>query len=527
MWHRGYVRHRNEWIPADDFAQVVERDPRVEAYVRQRAEAADTPAGQLELASWCRNRKLLDRERAHLTYTLRLDPDNNEARRRLGFRRVGGAWVHPDETASARQQQREDRQNLEKWRSKMEDLLVGLKHRSELKRKMAESRVAELRDPEATRAMEVVLATDSERIAMQVIETLNKIDDDRAALALARLSVLSNWETVRDAAANKLVDRPLDSFVPEMLAGMFRPIRARVNFFTDRDGRIVYRHSFLREGQTENQLIVRDTAYRRIGIPSGDDDDTLERAISDAANRARDAELSVAQQNLRNAEFNKRITRTISLVSQQDLPNDVDLLWRWWNQYNEVYTDGGKQTRTVQQNREVQIFDRTVQALAAAGDQNIAGQVSQPLDCLAAGTMIWTSNGMTPVEELRVGDMVLAQNVETGELAYKPIMQTTIRPASKLIRFTAGNQTVQASGGHPFWVAGEGWIKARDLQAGMELHCVTNTACVQSVERDEEQQSYNIIVADFNTYFVGEQKILSHDNTIRQRTRAIVPGLSE
>jgi hypothetical protein len=33
------------------------------------------------------------------------------------------------------------------------------------------------------------------------------------------------------------------------------------------------------------------------------------------------------------------------------------------------------------------------------------------------------------------------------------------------------------------------------------------------------------VVADFHTYFVGEAKILSHDNTIRQPTNAVVPGL--
>jgi hypothetical protein len=34
-------------------------------------------------------------------------------------------------------------------------------------------------------------------------------------------------------------------------------------------------------------------------------------------------------------------------------------------------------------------------------------------------------------------------------------------------------------------------------------------------------------VDDFNTYFVGQQGLLVHDNEFRKPTRAIVPGLTE
>ena len=41
-----------------------------------------------------------------------------------------------------------------------------------------------------------------------------------------------------------------------------------------------------------------------------------------------------------------------------------------------------------------------------------------------------------------------------------------------------------------------------------------------------EAEAYNLVVADFNTYFVGETGILVHDNTPRLPTRATVPGLA-
>jgi len=49
---------------------------------------------------------------------------------------------------------------------------------------------------------------------------------------------------------------------------------------------------------------------------------------------------------------------------------------------------------------------------------------------------------------------------------------------------------------------------------------------VAAIESTDEAEAYNLIVADFNTYFVGKGGILVHDNTPRRPTRATVPGLA-
>ena len=48
---------------------------------------------------------------------------------------------------------------------------------------------------------------------------------------------------------------------------------------------------------------------------------------------------------------------------------------------------------------------------------------------------------------------------------------------------------------------------------------------LSSVELAPEEETYNLVVADFHTYFVGYRKVLSHDNSMRMPTRAVVPGL--
>jgi hypothetical protein len=131
-----------------------------------------------------------------------------------------------------------------------------------------------------------------------------------------------------------------------------------------------------------------------------------------------------------------------------------------------------------------------------------------------------------PIEQINVGDRVLSQDAETGELAYKPVLRTTVREPVKLLKIEFGGESIKCSGGHPFWVCGDGWVKARDLAPGKPFHGVTGTVEIGSLGSAPAEQIYNLIVADFHSYFVGKARILSHDITIRKPTNVVVPGLA-
>ena len=149
------------------------------------------------------------------------------------------------------------------------------------------------------------------------------------------------------------------------------------------------------------------------------------------------------------------------------------------------------------------------------------------MDCLAAGTTVWTLEGQKAIEKVRVGDQVLAQDADSGELAYKPVLATTVRPAAPLMKIDLGSNgggIIRTSGGHLFWQSGQGWAKARDLKAGASLHTAQGVVNVRQADRVESEPTYNLVVADFHSYFVGDNLVLSHDNTIREQTNATVPG---
>ena len=124
-----------------------------------------------------------------------------------------------------------------------------------------------------------------------------------------------------------------------------------------------------------------------------------------------------------------------------------------------------------------------------------------------------------------MGDLVLAQNVETGELAYKPVLRTTVREPVELLILKAGEDRIQCTGGHNFWVPGSGWTHARKLKCLTRVHGVAGAVAVDSVRPGPTEKTYNLVVSDWNTYFVGRGKLLVHDVTLPGPTTTDLPGV--
>ena len=104
------------------------------------------------------------------------------------------------------------------------------------------------------------------------------------------------------------------------------------------------------------------------------------------------------------------------------------------------------------------------------------------------------------VEKVVVGDRVFCCDPETGCLTLKPVLRKTVRPEGRVLKIRAGGEAFEASGGHVFWVAGQGWVKAPDLRAGMKLHTLRGTLPVESVEPGTLQTTFGLVAADFHTF---------------------------
>ncbi|MEC8009788.1 MAG: polymorphic toxin-type HINT domain-containing protein, partial [Pseudomonadota bacterium] len=137
--------------------------------------------------------------------------------------------------------------------------------------------------------------------------------------------------------------------------------------------------------------------------------------------------------------------------------------------------------------------------------------------CFAKGTPVSTPEGFKAIDQLRIGDLVQSKNEFTGEMQSKPVSNLFLTKGKQLYALTTLNsnglkETVEVTDNHPYWVEGE-WIESAKLQQGMVLtdEAGQKVEVVQLQELGKTQDTYNIEVADFHTYFVGESKVLVHN----------------
>ena len=159
---------------------------------------------------------------------------------------------------------------------------------------------------------------------------------------------------------------------------------------------------------------------------------------------------------------------------------------------------------------------------------------------LHASTLVETAEGLKPIEEIREGDLVLAYDEQTGEQAYKPVVQLFRNETTEWYHIRAGGEEIICTGGHPFYVlnaaAGrekvnyEGcpenakgtWICANELRSGDELLLADGTIvaieAVTAEKLSEPETTYNFEVADFHTYYVSDCKVLVHNSDCLAKT---------
>ena len=137
-------------------------------------------------------------------------------------------------------------------------------------------------------------------------------------------------------------------------------------------------------------------------------------------------------------------------------------------------------------------------------------------ECFVAGTLIETQYGQKPIEEIQAGDIVLAENPETGEIALKKVVQTFENESDELVHVFVNGEEIITTPEHPFYVPKFGWTSAIKLRAGDILVLSNGEYVVVEAVQHEILESpvkvYNFEVEEFHTYFVGESGVLVHND---------------
>jgi RHS repeat-associated protein len=157
----------------------------------------------------------------------------------------------------------------------------------------------------------------------------------------------------------------------------------------------------------------------------------------------------------------------------------------------------------------------TVTSLVAGAKDALS---STGCPCFAAETLVGTAQGLRPISEIHVGDLVLARDPDSGATEYRPVLQVFITPDKPLVELTlrdqaGGTETLLATPGHPFWVDGNGWTLAQDLALGVHVSTADRgrLEIVGAASAHDAQAVYNLEVEGFHTYFVGRSEAWVHN----------------
>ncbi|MFJ5933321.1 RHS repeat-associated core domain-containing protein [Streptomyces sp. NPDC093071] len=138
------------------------------------------------------------------------------------------------------------------------------------------------------------------------------------------------------------------------------------------------------------------------------------------------------------------------------------------------------------------------------------------------GTKVLLADGSTKkIEDIRIGDIVLATDPDTGETRAEKVLNVIVTEDDKdftelTVKTKTGQAKIVATDTHPFWsVDLKKWIDAGKITRGIDLRTPKNgNAEVLSVRHfTEQQQTYDLTVDRIHTYYVlaGKTPVLVHN----------------
>jgi RHS repeat-associated protein len=144
--------------------------------------------------------------------------------------------------------------------------------------------------------------------------------------------------------------------------------------------------------------------------------------------------------------------------------------------------------------------------------------------CFPAGTMVVMADGSArAIEEIKEGDEVMADDpADALPPSSKPVTHLHKNWTQRFIHIHIDTNSdgltdaqLRATGEHPFWVVGKGWVDAQELQSGDALMSdgVASPVVVATESVATTADTFNLTVRDSHTFFVraGLVSVLVHN----------------
>ncbi len=424
--------------------------------------------------------------------------------------------------------------------NKMTDANVALRRKGLV---MLES----IDSPDAIASLELVAMQLDDTTSLPFVNKICQFHSPQACLALVRLALLDlNTERGR-IAVEGIRNYPFDLYVPDLLSLIKTEDVVSTTYYAQPNGLLVSRTLLFRESKDAKQVqdLSKVLAVRTSGQSSravaGNRNMSLRpfhmvhplaltTVMKQATHDQTRTEDAIRNGNRLREEESIPVYQLLSQTTRAKVEPKAAAWWNWWNNEYSYTIPADKKVYHVS---EIEYKPVLIDSPTYRVNVETTDWLSMPLgnsrrrcECLVPGTLIQTEFGLKVIEEIQIGDRVVSQDVESGELALKPVLQTTLRAPEGTRKIITALDEIEATNGHAWWVSGYGWLRTKQLEIGMKLHTSTGVAEIQSIEeKPTPVVTHNLIVDDFHTYFVGKGRMLSYDNTEIKGTLKTVPGI--
>jgi hypothetical protein len=229
--------------------RVVQQDATRQEYLRRSRAAADTAEAHRELAAWCREQKLSAEADVHLERVAELDPTDEEARRSLGYLKVGGRWLSREEVMAERgmvfyegkyrtrqdiaiRERAKQADNVEvDWFGKIRLWRGWLDKRRPGQAEEAQALIAAINDPNAAPALVRILSDeDDEYVFELLLAVLGRLDHPAAITTLVAYSLDHDDDEIR----HKCIDYLTSGVRPVSIIPYVQALKSKDNVIVNR-----------------------------------------------------------------------------------------------------------------------------------------------------------------------------------------------------------------------------------------------------------------------------------------------------
>ncbi|MFQ3936412.1 polymorphic toxin-type HINT domain-containing protein, partial [Leptospira borgpetersenii] len=140
--------------------------------------------------------------------------------------------------------------------------------------------------------------------------------------------------------------------------------------------------------------------------------------------------------------------------------------------------------------------------------------------CFVEGTLVLTGRGLKTIERIKVGEEVLAYDPKTETQTFKSVVRLFQNETEELVKIKFGNDMeVVTTPGHRFFTDNRGFVLAGELtKEDLLFDKSEQSVRIHTIEKEtlkEKTRVFNFEVADYHTYYVSEECILVHNDSVK------------